>query len=316
MNYSNSIWTTLFVLLASCHENKGLAEKENNAYFSTEHLIEVSELKHVIGNENSILIDFRKPEEYITEHIAGALNVWRPAIENPSYPYQGMIAEKSQVEELLGRLGAEKQDTLIIYDNRGMADAARFWWVLKNYNYESVKLLNGSLQSWKKAGGQVNDKLEYPVPSKFALKSNNDRQLWIDKNQLMDLMRSSDKELTLIDTRTYDEYSGKRQKNGAVKAGRIPNSIHIDWAQTIDYEGTKKFRPIEELEKVYSVLDTLKTNPIVVYCHSGSRSAHTTFVLTELMGYKNVKNYDGSWIEWSHFENLPFERDSRKILNE
>ena len=112
----------------------------------------------------------------------------------------------------------------------------------------------------------------------------------------------------------YFFLKGKQQKTGAAKAGRIPNSVCIDWSLAIHYNDDKKIKSIEELEQVYSVLGISKSDPIIVYCHSGVRSAHTTFILTQLLGYKNVKNYDGSWTEWSHFNDLPTEQDSITTL--
>ena len=109
----------------------------------------------------------------------------------------------------------------------------------------------------------------------------------------------------LIDTRNNDEFTGKYHKKGAKKPGRIPNSINIDWAKNINYDDNKRLKSIEELKNIYDKLNINKTDSIILYCHSGLRSANTTFVLTQLLGYKNVMNYDGSWTEWSHFNDLP-----------
>ena len=105
-----------------------------------------------------------------------------------------------------------------------------------------------------------------------------------------------------------DEYMGKVQKSGAQKAGRLPGSIHIEWSEAID--STNKFKTAEELMNVYSAHDIDPSDTIVVYCHSGSRSAHAALVLEALLNFKSVKNYDGSWTEWSHYDDLPIESDS------
>ena len=109
-----------------------------------------------------------------------------------------------------------------------------------------------------------------------------------------------DSSLILLDTRGLEEYSGSKLKNGAAWAGHIPSAKNIDWAEAVDYHGNHKFLPSDELKNKYDSLGITGNQPVVTYCHSGVRSAHTLFVLTELLGYKNVRNYDGSWIEWSH----------------
>ena len=103
-------------------------------------------------------------------------------------------------------------------------------------------------------------------------------------------------------------------KKGARKAGHIPGSVNIDWAKAVYYNGSKKFRPLEELRTIYAGLPEDKEHPIVVYCHAGVRSAHTSFVLTQLMGYNRVYNYDGSWLEWSASEGAPIEKDSTTLI--
>ena len=302
--------------MASCQDTKEKLSESIHLEAGGKHHIEASELKEIIFNDNIVVIDFRKPDEYEKGHIEGALNVWRSDIENNDYSYGGMMANHTQVEALMRRLGIEQTDTIVVYDNRGMADAARFWWVLKNYDIASVKLLNGGLEAWKQHDGTISKTSETPVPSKFEIAADlSQHHLLITKEELKTLIASDDPNLVIIDTRTRDEYDGKIKKEGASKAGRIPKSIHIDWAEAIDHKGTKKFKPLAELEKVYGTMGVTKTDPIVVYCHSGSRSAHTTFVLTELLGYSNVRNYDGSWIEWSYYDDLPYEKNNITMLN-
>jgi thiosulfate/3-mercaptopyruvate sulfurtransferase len=136
----------------------------------------------------------------------------------------------------------------------------------------------------------------------------------IEKEDLLKLITSEFSNFVLLDARSADEFSGNALKAGAKKAGRIPGSIHIDWAEAIDYDGSHTFKPREELERIYAKLGADREDTIVVYCHSGVRSSHTTFVLTELLDYKHVLNYDGSWIEWSYDDGLPIETDSMAYI--
>jgi thiosulfate/3-mercaptopyruvate sulfurtransferase len=292
------------LILFSCKQEKD----EDITTVKSTYLIEADELRGLNNQPHIKIIDFRKKEFYEAEHIIGALNIWRTDIEDDSYLYNGMIASKKQIETLLSRFGIENNDTLIIYDDNGLCDSARFWWLLMNYDFTNVKLLHGGLKSWKSIDGEVsNEKTLVMNKTNFKLTENPKMRYYVSKEEMQKSLQTN---TYIIDTRTPEEFSGNRQKNGAMKGGRIPNSILIDWAETINYNGDKKFKRIEDLETIYSQLKITKNDPIIVYCHSGVRSAHTTFVLTQLLGYKNVKNYDGSWIEWSHFDNLPYEKDS------
>jgi thiosulfate/3-mercaptopyruvate sulfurtransferase len=222
-----------------------------------------------------------------------------------------MIPKKEMVEALFSQLGISNQDTIIVYDNKGSTDAARLWWILKTYGFEPVRILNGGLRAWEASDGPISTKtIASGTTTDFKLPSDINRDILAMKEDVISAISKKEHKTHLVDVRTAEEYSGKIIKEGAIKAGRIPNSLHIDWAETIDYEGTKKFRTYSELKKIYEKAGLSKSDSIIVYCHTGGRAAHTTFVLTELLGYENVKNYDGSWTEWSRFEDLPFENDS------
>jgi thiosulfate/3-mercaptopyruvate sulfurtransferase len=309
------IWRTnviiLLIVLAGCKKDNVTDVSEDNDTY----LIEADELKTIADQSNIKIIDFRKKEIYEKEHITGALNIWRTDIEDNSYNYKGVMASKQQIEKLFSRLGIENNDTLVIYDDNGLCDAARLWWVLQNYDFKNVRLFHGGIKEWKNNNGKVSS--EYPIIKTTVYRLNEKPSLkyYVSKEQVQEVLNNNINNTILLDTRTSDEFSGKKQKLGATKGGRIPNSIHIDWADAINYNGDKRLKSLEELETIYNRLNIKKEDSIIVYCHSGVRSAHTTFVLTQLLGYKNVKNYDGSWIEWSYYNDLPFENDSLTLIN-
>ncbi len=271
-------------------------------------LIEAELLTKALELPNLKIIDFRKTGYYSKGHIPNAIQIWRNDIEDASYPYKGMMVKKEEIEKLFSKLGINNTDILVLYDDKGSCDAARLWWVLKSHGFNNSKILNGGLQAWSAFGGTITQKTTIHEETVFTLPAVS-AELLILKNELNELLATNRPPL-LIDTRTYDEYTGKRQKLGAARAGRIPKSEFLDWAEAIDYDNTMKFKPVSELEHLYAAFKIGKNDTIVTYCHTGVRSAHTTFVLTELLGYKNVKNYDGSWSEWSHYKDLPFEKDS------
>ena len=301
----NTIIGLLF-FVACTQEKQSIAIPEKATPVQSKYLIEAEELASLIGRSNFKIIDFRKPKEYKTDHITNAINIWRSDIEDSTFSYSGMMAGPNQIESLFSERGISNQDTLIIYDDNGLCDSSRLWWILENYDFNQVKLLHGGYSAWKAIGGEVTNKVNTLPRSSFDLTRNPSMKYFISKEGVSAKLATS----TILDTRTTDEYSGKRQKKGAAQGGRIPNSQHIDWAEAIDYNGDKKFKSIEELLDIYGELNPTEDNPILVYCHSGVRSAHTTFVLTQLLGLKHVKNYDGSWTEWSQFEDLEIEKDS------
>jgi thiosulfate/3-mercaptopyruvate sulfurtransferase len=297
----------LFILTACLQGNDNKVEETSLSaqIAQSKYLIETTELLTKIKQPNIKILDFRKQKLYEQEHIAGALHIWRDDIENSSYPYKGMMASKQQIESLFCKLGITLADTLIVYDDKGLSDSARLWWLLQNYDFINVKLLNGGFADWKANNGPVTTQWPMIKTSVFTLPENPSMKYYVSKKEMQEGLDRA----IILDTRSLNEYSGKEQKSGAKKAGRIPNSIHIDWAEAIDYHGNKKLKPIETLSSIYSQMSVGRDRPIWVYCHSGVRSAHTTFVLTQLLDYQNVKNYDGSWTEWSYFDELEFEKD-------
>jgi thiosulfate/3-mercaptopyruvate sulfurtransferase len=307
MNWKISLVILTFGLLAC---KKGQVT-DNQTPVSSPYLLSAKELKEMSLQPSTKIVDFRTKEKYVAGHIIGALTMQRSDIEDSSYPYNGRMASPSQIEALFSNLGIKTEDTLVIYDDIGLCNASRLWWILQNYSFKNVKMLQGGLSAWEAIAGEITTatpeiqkstfRLEKPLMNYFVTKEA--------------VLKAIENHTLILDTRTRDEYSGKEQKTGAAKAGRIPTSVHIDWADAIDYNGDKSFKSIQDLEAIYSKLHATKEDPIIVYCHSGVRSAHTFFVLTQLLGYKNVRNYDGSWTEWSHIDSHPFENDNLTIIN-
>lgn len=300
MNWKISI--LFFVHLWSCQNEKLKSMTMDKEVY----LIEASELKQIINQPNIKILDFRKKEDYNKKHINGALHLSRSDIEDRSYPYNGMMASKFQIETLFSNLGIKIDDTIIVYDDKGLCEATRLWWILQNYSFQTVKLLHGGIENWESVGGNTTHEIPEVIPTNFNLSETSKLKYYISKDEVNNALQNN---ITILDTRSIEEYTGKYQKKGAKKAGRIPNSIHIDWAENINYHGDRRLKSKKDLENLYKKLNIKKTDSIILYCHSGVRSAHTAFVLTQLLGYKNVMNYDGSWTEWSHFDDLPFEKD-------
>jgi len=319
MNWKTSLLIICCCFLACNSSNKNATlKKDVNAsvsddddginYVSKDHIVEVDELERLIGSNHIKIIHFGKPEEYAAAHIPSAINIWRTDIESNQFPYKGMIASKQKIEALFSNLGIANTDTLLVYDNVASCDAARLWWVLQNYGFNSVRILNGGLKAWKAKGGILTAEKTLIKTSSFKLPEKAPMLTYFTKEEMLAAINKNDS-VVVLDTRTVDEFTGKRQKIGASSAGRIPKSKLVNWADCVNYNGDKKFKSPKVLSEIYDDILRNKKDNVITYCHSGVRSAHTTFVLTELLGYKNVKNYDGSWVEWSYFKDYPKEKD-------
>jgi thiosulfate/3-mercaptopyruvate sulfurtransferase len=309
MNLKNSL-SALFglVLLFSCRESAPAVDRE--MVLEVKHLISHDSPMLHSGDPAIVLVDFRKAEAYEMAHLPGAVQFYRNDFQDSTKPYSGVRADRPQTAERLGKAGITDRHTIVVYDDKGSPDAARFWWLMKLYNFDKVYLLDGGIGHWQAMGGQTVRETPEIKPASFHFPELPDKALLIEKEDLLKLITSGQSNAIILDARSAEEYGGTLLKEGAKKAGRIPKSIHIDWAETVDYGRSNIFKPQDQLERIYARLDASKEDTIVVYCHSGVRSSHTTFVLTQLLDYKHVMNYDGSWVEWSYDDSLPFEKDS------
>ncbi|MBL4650323.1 MAG: sulfurtransferase, partial [Aureispira sp.] len=222
-------------------------------------------------------------------------------IQSNLFPYKGMMLEKQALELVLGQLGATSKSIFVLYDNSGNVDAARLWWILTTYGHSNTYLLNGGLQNTPK--GLISQEITSNKPAKFLFPKT--ERLNLKANKADVLAALTDSNTVLLDCCTLDEFTGKVIKKNAFRSGHIPTAVHINYTQSIAYHQAYQFRSDQELALIFRAIP--KNKKIIVYCQSGVRSAHTTFVLHQLLGFPNVANYDGSWIEWSHDKTLPIE---------
>jgi len=276
------------------------------AFSQTNGLISVTDFKVLQNSETSYsLIDLRKSTKFEEGHIEGAINLWRTQIVDSTLEFGGFRISRDTLQALLSKHGVKSNDRIIIYDEKGDVDAARLWWMLSIYGHKNVALLNGGLTEWGLKNQSVTtDALPFKA-SIYEYPNKADYSMMISLEEVK--KAEKDANTFILDTRCSDEFVGIIQKKGAYAKGRIPNSVLIDWACAINYNTDRKFKSLDELKSIYNLDGIAKNHPIITYCQSGVRSAHTTFVLTQLLEFTNVKNYDGSWIEWSYHSELPIE---------
>jgi thiosulfate/3-mercaptopyruvate sulfurtransferase len=286
-----SIIALLLVGLASCHS------ESSGPYVNHPVLIDTKTwtTDHEIL-EPFVYIDLRSPELYDQGHLPGAINLTRSDIRKKDAPFSGMAMESDSLALLLGSKGISTDDWLILYDEKGGVEASRLWWIMKVYGHDKVKILNGDLYLFD--NDQEIDKT--PRESREFKFTDQTPTDWVVNYDQFERMRAHPA-VKVLDCRSADEYNGEYIKDGAYLAGHIDGAVNICYSNTVEStsEGNLKVKPPAELIKVYSDF-AQPEDTILVYCQSGVRSAHTLMVLREILDYKHVYNYDGSWIEWSY----------------
>jgi thiosulfate/3-mercaptopyruvate sulfurtransferase len=289
--------TTLFfslilIILNSCNNTPAKATT------LTSELLSIKEFQNFIALErNFTIIDLQDSLDFSKEHLEHAIHISREEIEHTEFPYDGMMASKTKIKNLFRSKGIKSNDHIILYDNKGNTNAARLFWILETYGYKNKYILDGGITEWKRTKNALTTLLNGKARSDFNF---NYPENMVSHATYTDVKNSlSSANSILIDCRTHEEYYGAALKKGAFCAGNIPGSILLPHEEVMTKNLTMKSIP--ELTTLFNTKGITKDKNIIIYCHSGVRSAHMLFVLTKLLGYKKVKNYDGSWIEWSYF---------------
>ena len=291
-------WKTSFLLLAlaiaACKEAPKPApvpEPSPDTYAHPEALIEASELQEALGVAGIRLVDFRKQSAYAAGHIPGAVNLWRPDIEDPNGEVPGLAAPAAAVEALLSRSGISATDTLIIYDDEAGCNAARLWWVLQYYGYTKIRLLNGGIQAWEAKGFGLDQTIRSNAPTHFNLEVNEDA--WVDVDGVQQGLH--DRYLLLIDARARERFDGINEPIDPV-AGHIPGSVNLPSTDNLDASG--HFLPAEQVHAQYrAVLGEFRPEQSVHSCGSGVFACFGVLAM-EYAGLPGSKIYPGSWSEW------------------
>lgn len=296
------------VLKTSVLESLELTSKDS---VKAKYLVSVSSIKNQLdAGEPLLIFELSKGNHFTKEgHLPGALPLWRPDYgSTQGYDFGGMRASKKEMEALLSSKGATPDTWIALYDVKGSCDAVRLAWILDLYGHKKIKIINGGKVAWKAQGFplvHISSPLPKPTAYQFVSPTNNSRLATIEDVKLA----IDDPEILIVDTREPEEYAGRayinkgklyRWKKGAYSNGCIPSAIHLNWSESVDLDGDHRFKSIKDLRYNFEKAGITPDKKIITYCHSGVRSSNTTYVLTEILGYPNVKNYDGSWIEWSY----------------
>jgi len=240
---------------------------------------------------------------YETGHIPGAVKVdWHTELNDPVVRD---YVDGAGFAELLSRKGIARDDTVVIYGDKNNWWAAYALWVFSLFGHEDVRLLDGGRDGWIAQGRPFTTDAATPAPTEYPVVERDDRALRAYKDDVLAHLGNP-----LIDVRSPEEYDGSRTtapaypEEGALRAGHIPSARSVPWARAVAADGG--FKPRAELEAIYRDEVGLQDgDAIVAYCRIGERSSHTWFVLKHLLGFEDVRNYDGSWTEWGSAVRVP-----------
>ena len=255
-----------------------------------------------------IEVDYDPENAYRQGHLQGASLIWWKRDIND--PITRDIISKSQFEDLLSRNGMTAQSEVILYGDFNNWFAAFVFWIFKYYGHEKVVIMNGGRKKWEiENRSYTKDEPQIPRTTYVAQPPNEGLRAY-----LFDVRRALDKSDTvLVDVRSPKEFSGEvtapaeYPMEHAQRGGHIPNANNIPWATAVnDTDGT--FKSVEELKKIYETKGVTPDKDVICYCRIGERSSHTWFVLKYLLGYPQVRNYDGSWTEWGNMIGNPIEK--------
>jgi thiosulfate/3-mercaptopyruvate sulfurtransferase len=246
------------------------------------------------------------PALYEEAHIPGAVGLdWKKDLQDQVR--RDFLGPKD-FGELFGSRGISNDHTIVLYGDRNNWFAAYTYWYLKYYGHDAVKLMNGPREKWIEESRPTTSELPSHPAATFEAKAP-DEDIRAMRDEVLDAL---DSQTRLVDVRSPQEYSGELisaagyEQEGAQRAGHIPGAANVPWAQAVHDDGT--FKPADELRELYEGKGVLDGNDVITYCRIGERSAHTWFVLHELLGEDQVKNYDGSWTEWGNMVNVPVEK--------
>lgn len=253
-------------------------------------------LKVVESNEDSLLYDIG--------HLPGAVRIdWDKDLNDP---VTRDFIDGQAFADLMNRKGIHRDDTVVIYGDQSNWWAAFTLWVFELFGHADVRLLNGGRDAWMAEERDTSYAVpDYPPTNYPVVERVDEKQRAFVSGVLASLQ--TPEEITLVDVRTVEEYRGKDDNGqtisgeGVLRGGHIPGAVHLDWEQAVLPNGN--FRSRKELEEIYGDLNPADNT--VVYCRVGDRAAHTWFVLKFLLGFDNVRNYDGSWAEWGNMVRMP-----------
>ena len=278
------------------------------ADYAKDVLVDTEWVAQHLNDDNIRIVEVdENPALYAEAHIPGAIGFdWKKDLQDQ---VKRDFLGPEEFGELFGSRGISNDHTIVLYGDRNNWFAAYTYWYFLYYGHDKVLLMNGPREKWISEGRETTSDAPSHPPATFTAKPGDDK-IRAKRDEVLSALGDSE---MLVDVRSPQEFSGELiamagyEQEGAQRGGHIPGAKSIPWAQAVKEDGT--FKAADELRELYGGKGVLSGDPIIAYCRIGERSAHTWFVLHELLGEDDVRNYDGSWTEWGNLVDVPIEKD-------
>lgn len=287
-----------------------MADINERGYTNPDVLVSTEWVAANLDNENVRIIESNEdPLLYPSGHIPGAVEVdWTSDLNDPIVrDYIG----KDAFEALASRIGITPETTVVFYGDKSNWWATYAFWVFRLFGHTNAKVMDGGRKKWADEGRELTR--DVPTYTSTEYKAAQERDDKVIRALREDVLKHVQGKGQLVDVRSPAEYSGEKlhmegyPQEGALRGGHIPGARSIPWSRAANEDGT--FKSAEELRAIYQDEQGLDPNqPTVAYCRIGERSSHSWFVLNFLLGFNNVRNYDGSWTEWGNSVGVPIEK--------
>jgi thiosulfate/3-mercaptopyruvate sulfurtransferase len=279
-----------------------------NGYVHPEVLVDTQWVAEHLHDTNVRLIEADEDVLlYEIGHIPGAVKLdWHVDVQNP---VERDFLDQQGFEQLMSHWGIANDTTVVLFGDRNNWYACYTFWLFTMYGHSKLKIMNGGRAKWEEEKRQQTKEIPHYEATAYRAPSA-DETLRAFRDDVANGLRNPGRRL--IDVRSPQEYSGELlhmvnyPQEGAQRGGHIPGAKNIPWATAANSDGT--FKSAEELRQIYGAKDITPDKEVISYCRIGERSAHTWFVLTQLLGFPRVRNYDGSWTEWGSIVRAPIEK--------
>ncbi len=273
-------------------------------YAHPELLVEPEWVAAHIDDPDVRVIDCAVLEAYRRAHISGAVHLpvhYYIKEQAPAGSDHGvLVMPPAEFEALMGKLGIGNDTHVVTYDDNNGMVATRLWWVLRYYGHTKVQVLNGGWHRWFTEGRPMTFHGARSKTATFKTATPN-RAIYATVDDLK--AKHTDPACQVLDARTDAEWDGRNDR-GNKRAGHVPGARHLEWVRFVVQDDTRKFLPADECERLLQEAGITRDKPTITYCQGGIRAAHAFFVMT-LLGYENVRVYDGSMREWANRDDTP-----------